>query len=201
MHRAQVSGGNRKRVRRGNDASGYTARCLHLSLTETFDAYEHWDTIHDVPGKLSWGIFAFQHTAALLPDGTLDGMDGVYVSWANQYTGKMLSEADVELLTTALNLSQTSAQSLEAIYGPTVVYNREVLQKWNNEIPERTDSEWIDEQIALMNKYGAMSLAVRRLEDGLGAATSQEGGLDALLIHATTSELSDASVPEITKAP
>ena len=53
VHRAQVSGGNRKRVRRGNDASGYTARCLHLSLTETFDAYEHWDTIHDVPGKLS----------------------------------------------------------------------------------------------------------------------------------------------------
>ena len=81
VHRTQVSGGNRKRVPRGDAASGYTRRCLHLSLTETFDAYEHWDTIHHVPGKLAWGIFAYQHAAALLPNGEIDGMDGVYISW------------------------------------------------------------------------------------------------------------------------
>ena len=75
MHRAQVSGGNQRRIVRGDAASGYTDRCVHLALTETFDAYEHWDTLHHVPGKLAWGMVAFQHTAALLPNGTLDGTD------------------------------------------------------------------------------------------------------------------------------
>ena len=46
----------------------------------------------------------------------------------------MLSQEDVALLTTALDLSQTSAQNLEMIYGPQVVYNREVLQRWNVEV-------------------------------------------------------------------
>jgi hypothetical protein len=41
VHRAQVSGGNRRRQAR-NISKGYTRRCMHLSLTETFDAYEHW---------------------------------------------------------------------------------------------------------------------------------------------------------------
>eukprot|EP01046_Picozoa_sp_COSAG06_P107277 COSAG06_NODE_53605_length_299_cov_0.770000_1_plen_74_part_01 len=68
---------------------------------------------------------------------------------ANQYTGNMLSQTDIELLTTALDLSQASAQNLEAVYGPQVVYNRAVLQRWNDEMPERTDSEWIDEQVGL----------------------------------------------------
>lgn len=144
----------------GDAGSGYTARCAHLSLTETFDAYEHWDTIHHVPGKLAWGVFAFQHTAALLGDGSLDGMDGVYISWANQYTGSMLSKADVDLLTTALDLSQTSAQALEAVYGPTVVYNRDVLEVWNKEMPDRTNSEWIDEQVGRVHKQSSSQLLV-----------------------------------------
>jgi hypothetical protein len=42
VHRAQVSGGNRNRTLRGDPESGFTPRCLHLALTETFDAYEHW---------------------------------------------------------------------------------------------------------------------------------------------------------------
>ena len=112
----------------------------------------------------------------------------------------MLSEKDVALLTTALDLSQTSAQGLEAVYGPQVVYNRDVLQRWNDEMPERTDSEWIDEQVGLMNKYGAMSLAVRRLEDGLGSTNAHGRGSEALLVHAATSELSATAAGEITKA-
>jgi hypothetical protein len=119
---------------------------------------------------------------------------------ANQYTGNMLSQTDIELLTTALDLSQASAQNLEAVYGPQVVYNRAVLQRWNDEMPERTDSEWIDEQVGLMNKYGAMSLAVRRLEDGLRFTIAQGRGLEALLVHAATSELSATAVAEISKA-
>ena len=144
-----------------------------------------------------------QHSAALLPDGTLDGIDGVYVSWANQYTGNMLSSADVEILTKALDLSQASAETLEVIYGPTVVYNREVLQRWNEEIPERTDSEWVDEQVGLMNKYGAMSLGVRRLEDGVQpthALGGSDGSGGALLVHAATAELSDKSAAALSAA-
>ena len=107
---------------RGNASEGYTARCAHLTLTETFDAYEHWDTIHHVPGKLAWGMFAFQHAAAVAADGTLDGLDGVYISWANQYTGSELSVADVALLATVLNMAQSSAEALQTIYGPVTVY-------------------------------------------------------------------------------
>jgi hypothetical protein len=43
------------------------------------------DTLHKVPGKLAWGMIAFQHAAVLDAGGHLDKMDGVYISWANQY--------------------------------------------------------------------------------------------------------------------
>ena len=38
-----------------------------------------------MPGKLAWGMIAFQHAAVLDAGGHLDKMDGVYISWANQY--------------------------------------------------------------------------------------------------------------------
>jgi hypothetical protein len=60
----------------GSAGAGFTKHCVHLALTETFDAYEHWDTIHHVPAKLAWGMLAFQHAAVVDTDGSLDGMDG-----------------------------------------------------------------------------------------------------------------------------
>ena len=126
IHHAQISGGNRKRRLRGQPSSGYTSQCVHLALTETFDSYEHWDTIHHVAGKLAWGMIAFQHAAVVAANGSLDTMDGSYISWGNQYTGSMLSVADVSLLTKVLNLAQESAEALETIYGPVTVYLRSV---------------------------------------------------------------------------
>jgi hypothetical protein len=111
----------------------------------------------------------------------------------------MLSEADVAMLTHTLGISQRSAENLEKVFGPTVVYNRDVLAKRNAETPERSDSEWVDEQVGLYNKYGAMSLAVRRLEDGLQPAAGT-GNNEALIVQAASNELADKAVADILAA-
>lgn len=57
-----------------------------------------------------------------------------------------------------------------------------------------------DAQVGMMNKYGAMSLGIRRLEDGLSPAKALGGGSSPLLVHAATAELSEKSATEIATA-
>ena len=66
-------------------------------------------------------------------------------------------------------------------------------------MPERLDSEFVDEQVALLNKYGAMALAVRRLEDGLAPAVGT-GRDETLIIQAAAPELDQTAVDTITTA-
>jgi hypothetical protein len=181
VHRAQIEGGNRRRAR-----AGINSRCRHYVLHGTFDAYEGFDTIHKVPGKLQWGIWAYSHAAMVLPGGSLRFLDGHYVSWANSYsyvkrsTGQvldnddyldrptgLLTRTDVAWLANAMDSNDVSISATTQIAGPTVVYDRASLQAVMLSDPQQNVNEWVDEQLGVLLKYGLPVLKIVRIEDGV----------------------------------
>jgi hypothetical protein len=188
-HRAQIEGGNRRRQTVAVQSAGSSARsqrCKHYVLHDTFDSYEGWDTLHNVPSKLQWGIWAFNHAAFKRPDGSLSLSDGQYISWANSWsyvkevsgghagsgaylsnpTG-LLPRSDVKLLAETLNQAQRSMAQMHEVYGPTLVYNRHTLVELLETDPASNNYEYVDEQVGMLAKFGLPVLSVARLEDGL----------------------------------
>ena len=135
----------------------------HYPLVETFDAWESWDVLHTVPGRLRWGIWAYSHAGLKTPKG-LKLPEGSYISWANQ--GKrLLSEDDVNFLASNINEAVTDAHQTTQIYGPTLVYSREAMQWQMDHAAAGNDiKEWIDEQAGSVFKWPVPILSVTRLE-------------------------------------
>jgi hypothetical protein len=181
-HRAQIEGGNRKR-------STTLPPCKHYVLHDTFDAYEGWDTLRNVPWKLVWGVWAYNHASFLQKNGSLSPPDGQYISWANswsfvynneaqkhsdQHEGSyldrslgLLTRTDIAFLTSALNAAVNSAMGLKEVFGPAVVYNRAALETLMAKSPTDNVAEWIDEQVPWLMKFGTPALCTTRIEDGI----------------------------------
>eukprot|EP00756_Hemistasia_phaeocysticola_P008598 Hpha_TRINITY_DN14673_c2_g1::TRINITY_DN14673_c2_g1_i1::g.48514::m.48514 len=186
-HRAQIEGGNRRRN---------TTFCKHYVLHDTFDAFEGWDTIHNVPQKLRWGIWAYNHAALERNDSTLVVADGQYVSWANSWSYVLetntrpsnplqpnegaylqrplglLTRTDVSWLASELNTVEASVSGLQGphVPGPALVYDRDSFAKSQG---VNTD-QWLDEQAGMLAKLGTPILAVRLMQDG--PDPSRKGG-------------------------
>lgn len=137
-------------------------RVRHYVLTETFDAWESWDIIHTAPERLRWGIWAYLHAFVLTPDGPV-APRGSYVSWLNQGS-RLLTEEDVTFLATHLDTATAHARDTVAVGGPTAVYSRSTMQWMNDNAPDRTVKEWIDEQAGLLAKFGVPISSSTRLE-------------------------------------
>ncbi|MET0908461.1 MAG: hypothetical protein ABWZ99_03250, partial [Ilumatobacteraceae bacterium] len=137
--------------------------CTLLHLVETWDGWEHWDTIHQVPGKLTWGAWAFAHAAALTPQGPRPS-DGAYVSWMNNGEMELLSPDDVGFLAGLLDRTEASAAELEEVHGPTIVYDRRTMASLAADHPDDNIGEWIDDQAGLLMKWGVPVLSSTRPE-------------------------------------
>ncbi len=146
--------------------------CKHYSLIETWDGWEPWDTLHQVPGKLRWAMWAFSHAAVLDETGAPRVPDGSYISWANQGSVRLLSEADVAFVKDNLDAAQVSAARLERVYGPAAVYHRPMMEWLSAEHPDWNVSEWIDEQIGFLIKWGVPILSATRTEWLVGQSAS-----------------------------
>lgn len=134
----------------------------HYFLTETFDAWESWDIIHNAPERLRWGIWAYSHAAVKTPSG-LKMPSGSYISWCNQ--GKMLlSEEDVRFLTEQSNAAINDAQETKEVFGPTLVYCRSAMAWQSANNPEASIKEWIDEQAGTLMKWSVPILSITRSE-------------------------------------
>lgn len=135
----------------------------HYPLVETFDAWESWDVIHSAPQRLRWGIWAYSHAAVKTPHG-LKLPVGTYISWANQGE-HLLSEQDVNYLTSNINAAVTDAKQTTAVFGPTLVYSHESMQ-WqiDHATPNHDINEWIDEQAGSLIKWPVPILSATRLE-------------------------------------
>ena len=138
-------------------------RVRHYSLVETFDAWESWDVIHTAPEKLRWGIWAYSHAAVKTPHG-LKIPAGTYISWANQGE-RLLGENDVRFLATNINAAATDAHRMSDVMGPTLVYDRAVMQ-WQAEhaSPDGQINEWLDEQAGSLIKWPVPILSATRVE-------------------------------------
>lgn len=137
--------------------------CALWHLVETWDGWEHWDTIHQVPGKLTWGAWAFAHASALTPEGPRPS-DGAYVSWLNNGDMDLLSAPDVEFLRGLLSRTESSAAGLEHVHGPAIVYDRGAMASATAERPDENISEWIDDQAGLVMKWGLPILGCARAD-------------------------------------
>lgn len=138
-------------------------RVRHYPLVETFDAWESWDTLHTVPERLRWGMWAYSHAAVKTPNGLIMP-HGSYISWANQ--GKrLLSTEDVDFLSSNLNAAVRDAARTKQVFGPTLVYSRSAMQ-WQIDHATKDSSikEWIDEQAGSILKWQTPILSATRLE-------------------------------------
>jgi hypothetical protein len=134
----------------------------HYFLTETFDAWESWDIIHNAPERLRWGIWAYSHAAVKTPSG-LKTPKGSYISWCNQ--GKeLLSADDVKFLAGNSDEAFIDAGNMKKVNGPTLVYNRSAMEWQSKNTPNVTIKEWIDEQAGTLMKWSVPIISSTRLE-------------------------------------
>lgn len=138
--------------------------CKHYNLIETWDAWEPWDTLHQVPQKLRWGMWAFSHAAALTQEGPTVPV-GSYLSWADNRNGDIWSAEDVAFLTKHLNAAQTSALQLEQVYGPVMVYDRPMMEQLNAMHSGESTGECVDDHAAFIMKWGTPLLGAMSTED------------------------------------
>ncbi len=153
-HGAQIRGGNERR----------SVPCRQYNLIETWDGWEPWDTLHDTPGKLEWAIWAFSHAGVVGPDGRPRVPEGTYISWMNDWNGRLISTADVAFLAQRLDAAQASAASIEAVYGPLLIHDREGLASSHREAPVSNTSPWAEDYLGMALKFGASFLASTRAE-------------------------------------
>jgi len=134
----------------------------HYFLTETFDAWETPDIIHNARERLRWEIWAYSHAAVKRPDG-LKMTNGSYISWCNQ--GKrLLSEEDVRFLAETSNAAINDAKETTKIFGPTLVYCRSAMEWQSRNRPNENIGEWIDEQSGTLTKWSVPILSITRSE-------------------------------------
>ena len=139
------------------------SKVRHYFLTETFDAWESWDTIHTVPDRLRWAIWAYSHAAVKTPQG-IDMPEGSYISWGNRGID-LLSEGDVAFLSSNLNAAARDAAEVTDVPGPTIVYAREAMQQQVENLTLGFDArDRIDEQVGSIVKWGVPILSATRLE-------------------------------------
>lgn len=137
--------------------------CKHLFLIETFDAWEPWDSIHQYPSKVKWEIWAYSHTAVLLPHGGISRSGGCYISWMNRRS-RLLPKQTVALLSKTLQEVEEDLVREPVPGGPCVVYPRTAYERSLDEPTERSRGEEVDDWAAMIIKFGAPVLSITRSE-------------------------------------
>jgi hypothetical protein len=149
VHRTMIAAGNARRA---------GAPCRHLHLIETWDAFEPWDTMHQVPEKLRWAIWAFSHAAVETPAGPRLS-DGAYISWATDYARRLLSPEDITWLSTHLDAADADAADFTGADGATLLVCRDSVRWLAANHPRENALEWIDDQAGLLMKWGVSCLS------------------------------------------
>jgi hypothetical protein len=125
----------------------------HYKLIETWDGWEPFDTVHVVPGKLRWAMWAWSHAAVVTPDG-LEVPDGSYISWMNDRHRHLLDPAAVEFVATELDRAENDANAMTAVGGPLLVFDHDRTAAVHCRRPRQNCGEHIEDAAALALKWG-----------------------------------------------
>lgn len=174
-HAVAVRGAERRRRRSGLDRP----RIRHYKLIETWDGWEPFDTVHLVPGKLRWAMWAWSHAAVVTPDG-LEVPDGTYISWMNDRDLNLLDEAAVDFVAGELGAAEDAASRMASVGGPLAVFDRDAVVDLTVSEPDRACSEHLEDAVALLMKWATPVLGATRADwldhlDGDGVVM-QAGG-------------------------
>ena len=150
-------------LREGNQ-SRPGSPCRHYKLIETWDGWEPWDTLHRTPGKLIWGIWSFSHASVLTPDGP-QVPEGSYISWMNDWDLQLLSDEDVAFIAGNLDEAEASAREMTEPLGPVAVFDYDSVASAHAQIPSENVSEWTEDHLAMLLKFGAPVLAAASWEN------------------------------------
>jgi hypothetical protein len=88
----------------------------------------------------------------------------MYVSWMNDWNGRLIGAPEVETLAHHLDAAAASAAAIEEVYGPLLVLDREGLLAKAAVDPASNASEWVEDHAAMVMKWGAPILAATRPE-------------------------------------
>lgn len=147
----------------------------HYKLIETWDGWEPFDTVHLVPEKLRWAMWAWSHAAVVTPDG-LEVPDGTYVSWMNDRDRRLLDEAAVRFVAGHLDDAECSASRMTAVGGPLVAFDSAAIATQHRERPHESASEHVEDAAALLMKWGTPILGATAAE-WLGDLDAADGAL------------------------
>ncbi len=153
--------------------------CRRWKLVQALDGWEPYDTFHDYPGKLRWGIWAFSHAATLTVAGPRVP-HGAYVAVLNDRTRTVMAEDDVRWLATELDAAERSAAALETVAGPSLVHDRSSLRALVEHHTDQHAGEWIEEYLGLLLKWGLPVLSATtaaRLADTAFEDVAVEGAV------------------------
>lgn len=142
--------------------------CRHYAVIETWDGWEPWDTLHRTPGKLEWAIWAFSHAAVVTPDG-LEVIDGAYLSWMTNPEGQLLAPSDIAFLVDTLDAVSRSVAGYEQVLGPRMVLDRAAVSALADAEPDGNASEWIEDQVGMLLKWGVPVLSASVATPDVGA--------------------------------
>lgn len=157
----------------------------HDKLIETWDGWEPFDTVHDVPEKLRWAMWAWSHAAVVTPDG-LEVPDGTYVSWMNDRHRNLLDAEAVAFVAGELDRAEVAASAMTAVGGPVLVFDHTRVEAVHTSEPGRNAGEHVEDAVALAMKWGLPVLA----------ATSADWDVD--LPHGAVGQLSGTGArPEL----
>jgi hypothetical protein len=164
----------------GAAARGCGHPVRHYKLIETWDGWEPFDTVHAVPEKLRWAMWAWSHAAIVTPEG-LEVPDGSYISWMNDRDLQLLDADAVAFVADELGLAEADANEMTAVGGPLVVFDHDRVADVHRNQPRENVGEHIEDAVALAMKWGLPALAATRAEWVADVATehgavSQLGG-------------------------
>lgn len=159
----------------------------HYKLIETWDGWEPFDIVHDVPGKLRWAMWAWSHAAVVTPDG-LEVPDGTYVSWMNDRHRNLLDAEAVAFVADELDRAETDAAAMTEVGGPLLLLDHDRVARHHDSDPCTPVGEHVEDAVALAMKWGLPVLGatsagwdVRPTAGVVGQLTGTAGGPEIVI--------------------
>lgn len=118
------------------------------TAAEIDDGWEPYDTLHDYPNKLHWGIWAFSH-ASTRNGGEESVSGGMYLAVGNDRTGALIPDDDVAWIADALSAATESARQLERTVGPVLL-----VPDRDSAVRASMTAESVEDATGFLGKWG-----------------------------------------------